>query len=132
MQIGALARATGTPARTLRFWEAEGVLADPGRTAAGYRDYPPAAVERVAFIRRAQASGLTLGQVRVILDVRDGGQPPCGHVAAFVDQRLAEVDERIEELSRTRQALADLRTRVGHLDPDDCDPTQVCAAIATG
>ncbi|MDQ3432034.1 MAG: heavy metal-responsive transcriptional regulator [Actinomycetota bacterium] len=98
MLIGELADATGTTAKTLRFYEAEGLLAAPERTSGGYRDYGPHAVERVTFIRHAQASGLTLAQIREVLMVRDGGVAPCGHVATFVEQRLTDIEERIREL----------------------------------
>ena len=55
MRIGELAAAAEVSPHTLRFWERPGLLPDPGR----YRDYPPAAIERVAFVRRAEAAGLT-------------------------------------------------------------------------
>lgn len=130
MRIGELSAATGVPARTLRFWEAEGVLADPGRTGAGYRDYPAETVARVAFVRRAQAAGLTLSQVRTVLEVREGGRAPCAHVAAFVDERLDEVDARLAELHRTREQLTALRDRVAALPPEHCEPSSVCTAVA--
>lgn len=129
MRIGALSAATGVAARTLRFWEAEGLLPDPGRTPSGYRDYPREAADRVAFIGRAQAAGLTLVRIRTVLAVRDGGEAPCTHVAAYVDERLSEVDVRLEELARTREQLVALRTRLEGLDPTDCAPERVCAAV---
>lgn len=95
MRIGELATATGMSTKTLRFYEADGLLADPPRTPAGYRDYPDDAIDRVAFIRQAKAAGLTLAQVREILAIRDGGDPPCrprdddaGSVLAAMPPRL--------------------------------------------
>ena len=129
MLIGELAAATGTSAKTLRFYEAEELLAEPDRTAAGYRDYPEEAVARVAFIRRAQAAGLTLAQIAQILAVRDDGQPPCAHVAELVAQRLEEVTRRLDELARTRAELLALRERLAALDPVDCRDDTICAAI---
>ena len=130
MRIGELEAATGVSARTLRFWEAEGLLPDPGRTPAGYRDYPPEAADRVRFVRRAQTAGLTLAQVRSVLRVSDEGQAPCGHVAAFVDERLAEVDARLAELGQVRGQLAELRGRLNVLDRAECETSRgVCVAI---
>lgn len=129
MLIGALAETTGVPAKTLRYWESAGLLHEPGRTRGGYRDYAPEAVERVTFVRHAQAAGLTLRQIAEILVVRDDGQAPCAHTAALVDQRLAEVDDRLRELEQTRTALRDVRRRLAALDPADCDATLVCSAI---
>lgn len=129
MRIGELARDSGVPARTLRFYEARGLLPDPGRTAGGHRDYPPEAVARVRFIKRAQAAGLTLAQIEVVLAVRDGGEAPCAHVQALVADRLADVERRLDELSRVRASLLALQGRAASLDPADCDASAVCAAI---
>jgi DNA-binding transcriptional MerR regulator len=76
MLIGELATATGVSTKTLRFYEADGLLFEPDRTSAGYRDCADTAIDRVVFIRQAQAAGLTLAQIRQILTIRDGGQPP--------------------------------------------------------
>ena len=64
MRIGEAAGQAGVTAKTVRFWEDQHLLAPPARTAAGYRDYDPAIVERLAFIRHAQAAGLTLEHIR--------------------------------------------------------------------
>lgn len=132
MLIGELAQATQTTTKTLRYYEQEGLVSAPRRTAGGYRDYAPEAVERVTFIRQAQASGLTLGQIREVLGVRDGGVAPCSHVARVVEQRLADVEERIRGLEHTRRQLRELRERLGKLDPKQCDADVVCSAIALG
>lgn len=129
MRIGEVARRTGVPTKTLRFYEAEGLLADPGRTASGYRDYPPAAIARVRFIKRAQAAGLTLEQVGVVLATRDAGEPPCAHVQGFVADRLDEVDQRLAELADVRASLVELQERVERLDPAQCDESAICTAI---
>lgn len=129
MRIGELASTTGVTAKTLRFYEAEGLLHAPERTPGGYRDYPPEAVDRVAFIRHAQAAGLTLRQIREILLVRDGGHAPCGHVADLVVHRLGEVEQRLRELRATRTQLRLLKQRLDDLDPADCPPSAICAAI---
>ncbi len=129
MLIGEVAHATGVTAKTLRFYESDGLLPEPARTAGGYRDYPTEAVGRVTFIRQAQAAGLTLAQIREILAVRDDGQPPCEHVAALVGERLREVERRLEELQGTRRELLALRQRLDELDPADCGVGTVCAAI---
>jgi len=70
MLIGELAAKTGMTAKALRFYEQAGVLPEPARTPAGYRDYDPAALDRLAFVRAAQAAGLTLAEVR--------RSSPCG------------------------------------------------------
>lgn len=128
MLIGELATRTGVSTKTLRFYENDGLLPEPDRTPAGYRDYPDPAVDRVAFIRQAQAAGLTLAQIREILTIRDGGQPPCDHVADLVDQRIEQLDRRLAELEHTRTELLALQTRLDTLDPADCRD-DICVAI---
>jgi DNA-binding transcriptional MerR regulator len=95
MLIGELATATVVSTKTLRFYETDGLLPEPDRTPAGYRDYTDTVIDRVVFIRQAQAAGLTLAQIRQILTTRDGGQPPCDHVADLVDQRIGQLDRRL-------------------------------------
>jgi DNA-binding transcriptional MerR regulator len=120
MKIGEIAGRAEVPAKTIRFWEEQGLLPAAARTTAGYRDYGPAILERLAFIRHAQAAGLTLEQIRQVLDIRDGGQPPCVHVTALITRRLGEVEARLAELSRARDQLIMLAGRAAAQDPADC------------
>jgi DNA-binding transcriptional MerR regulator len=129
MRIGELGAAVGLPTRTIRFYEQAGLLEEPPRTAAGYRDYPPGAAARLAFIRHAQGAGFTLGEIRGILHVRDRGQPPCSHVTQLISQHLAQVDQRITELTRTRAALANLQLRAAATDPGSCAELEICSIL---
>lgn len=129
MRIGEAAGRAGVPAKTIRFWEEQHMLPAPARTPAGYRDYDPAIVERLTFIRQAQAAGLTLGHIRQVLDIRDGGDPPCSHVADLIARRLAEADARLAELTRTRDQLVVLAARAAAQDPADCQG--YCSIIAS-
>jgi DNA-binding transcriptional MerR regulator len=121
MRIGELAQHTGTTTKTLRFYEGERLLPAPGRTRSGYRDYPTESVGRVTFIRDAQKAGFTLRQIGQVLDIRDGGQPPCAHVGQLIDQRLADIEQRLAELRQARTHLRELAARTRRLDPADCD-----------
>ena len=128
MKIGEAAGRSGVPAKTIRFWEDQRLLPAPARTPAGYRDYDPVILERLAFIRHAQAAGLTLEHIRQVLDIRDIGQPPCIHVTGLIAQRLGEVEARLAELTRTRDQLVVLAARAAALDPADCQG--YCSIIA--
>ena len=128
MKIGEVAERSGVPAKTIRFWEDHRLLPAPARTPAGYREFDPAILERLAFIRHAQAAGLTLEHIRQVLDIRDEGQPPCVHVAGLIARRLAEVEARLAELARTRDQLAALAARAAAQDPADC--RGYCSIIA--
>ena len=128
MRIGELAEATSVTAATLRYYETQHLLA-PNRASNGYRDYPASAVDRVMFIRHAQAAGLTLRQIGDVLAVRDGGKAPCRHVAGIVADRLDEVEQRLRELRTTCTQLVGLQQRHADLDPADCEPTAICSAV---
>lgn len=131
MHIGALAAAAGLTTKTIRFYEQAGLLPEPPRTSAGYRDYPPEAAARLAFIRDSQTAGLTLAEIRSILVIRDSGQPPCLHVTDLIDQHLAQVEQRIAELTQARTALRDLQRRAAATDPADCAQTDICSILTT-
>jgi len=120
MKIGEIAARAGIPAKTIRFWEDQQLLPPPARTPAGYREYDPAILKRLAFIRQCQAAGLTLEQIRQVLGIRDGGQPPCVHVTGLITRRLAEVEARLADLARTRDQLTALAARAAAQDPADC------------
>lgn len=126
MRIGAIAEAAGTTAKTLRFYEEQGLLFPPERTAAGYRDYSPRTVDRIDFIHRGKAAGLTLAQIRQILDLRERGEAPCNHVRDLLDSRLAEIARQLDELAQLRDSLVELRAQAESLEPDTCGPDQVC------
>ncbi|MGW2089997.1 MerR family DNA-binding protein [Streptomyces sp. NPDC001880] len=131
MRIGALAAATGTTTKTLRFYEQAGLLADPPRTSGGYRVYPAHAPARVGFIRSAQAAGLSLAEIRDVLAIRDDGHPPCAHVAEILNRHLADVEHRIAELKATRTMLRELTLTASATDPATCTEGDICRILAS-
>ncbi len=84
MKIGELARATGVTAKTIRFYEAEGLLPKPQRTYSGYRMYSLEDARRLEFIRKAKRLGLSLGDVRGVLQLHDRSEPTCVHVRSLL------------------------------------------------
>lgn len=129
MRIGQLAQRSGVAPTALRYYEQLGLLAAPERTEAGYRAYGDEALERLAFIRSAQAVGLTLAEVREVVGIREAGEAPCRYVTELIDRRHAEVRSRIAELRRLERELAQLRSRAEHLQPRHCHPSGVCHLI---
>lgn len=105
LRIGTLAKRSGKAPETLRYYERLGLLTPAGRTGGGYRCYDEAAVERLAFVRRAQALGLSLAEVREIVRIVDRGGAPCDHVQAALERHLEEVDTRIAELRALRRSI---------------------------
>ncbi|MGK2966857.1 MAG: heavy metal-responsive transcriptional regulator [Tepidiformaceae bacterium] len=121
MRIGELAAHSGVTAKTIRFWEAQGLLADPERMPSGYRDYDADVLERLSFIRHAQTAGLTLAEIRRVLAISDTGEPVCGHVTDLIQKHLDDVVQRISELEETRSLLDRLAERAAAQNPADCD-----------
>jgi len=108
MSAGQLARLTGVSTDALRYYERIGVLPKPRRTPAGYRQYPPEALNRVRMIRRAMAIGFTLRELARILRVREKGGAPCHEVRALAAQKLADLDRQLTDLGALRDHLAHL------------------------
>ncbi len=129
MKIGDLATECGIPTQTIRFYEKRRLLPIAQRAANGYRVYDQEAVDRVQFIRRAQAAGLTLAEIHGILDVRADGHAPCAHVSDLLDAKLQEVDQRMAELAVLRADLTALIDRSHTLDPADCPPSDICQIL---
>src|SRR5215218_4861047 len=117
MRIGELAATAGTTTKTLRFYEELGLLPPTERAANGYRDYGLAALSRLDFIRRGRAAGLTLAQIREVIDIRDAGDAPCDHVQQLLTTRLAEIDRQIADLEVLRATLVRQRDRAEKADP---------------
>ena len=131
MRIGEVAALCDVSTKTIRFYEQTGVLCPPARTAAGYREYESDVVGRLAFIRSAQAVGLTLNEIRGIIEIREEGSAPCSHVLDLLGRRTAEIDAKIDDLRSMKAALEALTRRGVGLDPEDCRPSSICRVICT-
>ncbi len=119
--IGQLARAAGVPVTTLRYYERSGLLTPEYRTAGNYRAYTPAALERLRFIRAAQATGFSLGDIEQMLGLTDSDEPPCKEILALLQNRLDDVRQRLRELRRVERALADSLQTCCKNSPDWCE-----------
>lgn len=106
--IGALARSAGVGADTVRYYEREGLLPKPARTASGYRTYAPDAASRLRFIRRAKDLGFSLGDIRDLLALSSDRDHGVHGVRQRAQARLDEVEQRLRELRRMQRGLKDL------------------------
>ena len=131
MRIGEIAVRSGVSTKTIRYYESIGLLDEPERTSSGYRDYTAEAVERLGFIREAQASGLTLTEITSVLELKAAGTSSCEHTRSLLHRHLAELDDQIVRLQATRGRLAQLAERAGRIDPVDCVDVHRCQVIAT-
>ena len=117
MRIGELAKSAGVTPDTVRYYEREGLLAPPPRTPSGYRNYGPEALDDLRFVKKAQAIGLKLTDVREVLEISSGGRQPCEHVRATVSARIAEVETRLRELRALRRTLRETLERLDRAPP---------------
>ncbi|BAN03504.1 heavy metal-responsive transcriptional regulator [Ilumatobacter coccineus] len=129
MRIGELANTAGVTAKTIRYYESIGLLDEPERTESGYRSYGPPAIERLDFVKQAQASGLSLAEIRSILQIKDAGGQTCAHTTELLRHHLDELDARIVELEAARAELRAMFERAGALDPADCTDANRCQII---
>ena len=110
LRIGDLAAQAGVSVDALRYYERRGLLRPAGRRAGGYREYAPDAAGLVRFIKRAQALGFTLAEVEELVRLRRDARQPAAALAAreVARAKMADIDERVRQLSALRGALAEL------------------------
>jgi Hg(II)-responsive transcriptional regulator len=117
--IGTLAKRAGVSIDTVRYYERGGLLAPKTRLASGYRRYSELEVARLRFIRRAQALGFTLKEVRELLALSK--QRDVARVKRTAQEKLHDVEQRIADLERVRGGLANLIAACpGHGRAADC------------
>lgn len=117
LTIGPLAERTGVGRETIRFYERKGLIDDPPRSPAGYRLYPPEAVGRLRFIRRAQHLGFTLAEISELLDLRVDDAAGCDAVEARARRKLADVEAKMADLRRISAALGRLVEKCAAREP---------------
>jgi DNA-binding transcriptional MerR regulator len=105
MTIGQLAAAAQVKTATIRYYEQLGLLPRARRTPAGYREYSPGIVRRLAVIRNAQQFGFSLREIAAFLRVRDEGGTPCRNVRDAAEQMLADVEQQIADLTGRRDQM---------------------------
>ena len=105
MRIGELAKATGTKAETIRYYEREGILPAADRTDSNYRDYSDQHLATLILVRRARALGFTMAQVRELLALSDHEDKPCRDVDQLVQRQLGEVARKIADLTSLQDEL---------------------------
>ncbi len=121
MKIGDLATASGTPVDTIRFYEREGLLPAPARSAANYRQYEAAHLERLQFIRASRNLDMSLHEIRALLQVRDDPAADPHAADRVLDAHIGHVSQRIRELRALERQLKGLRARcAGARHADEC------------
>lgn len=107
-RIGEVARATGVTAEALRFYEREGLLPTPLRSAAGARRFAADIIDRVRFVKQAQAVGLTLRDIQVLVASRNrASRVTCRKIRTVLAARIKDLDQRVREMEAFRTVLTE-------------------------
>lgn len=105
--IGRIAKASGVGIETIRYYEREGLLPAPERSAAGYRLYTSGTVERLRFIQRAKRLGFRLDEIAALLQLADA-DGPSAQVRELAVAKLAIIEARLRDMESMRDALSAL------------------------
>lgn len=120
MQIGTVAGKSGVPAKTIRYYESVGLIAQAGRSAAGYRVYDERDVETLRFIQRARGLGFPVAEVGNLLALWHDKDRHSAEVKALARNHVQEIDRKVAELLGMRETLAHLIERCHGDDRPDC------------
>lgn len=124
LTIGKVARGAALAIDTVRYYEREGLIEKPARTASGYRHYRPDVIARLRFIRQAKELGFTLTEIRELLALKVAPGKSCADVKSRAEAKIADVEQRIAQLARMKRALAKLVTACSGRGP-----TSECAIL---
>lgn len=103
--ISRLAHAARVPTTTVRYYERAGLVQPEDRSVGNYRLYSDESLQKLNFIRTAQAIGFTLDDVKALLSAPDSSAASCQQVQSLIEERLAEVAQRLKDLRHVQQVL---------------------------
>ena len=118
--IGEMSRRTGCKVETIRYYERIGIMPKPPRNPGNHRVYGAEHVKRLAFVRRSRELGFSLGEVRALLALVDGGIATCAEVRCLTLTHLADIREKMRDLSRLEATLTEISDRCSGEQIPDC------------
>ncbi|MEL6441151.1 MAG: heavy metal-responsive transcriptional regulator [Cyanobacteria bacterium J06621_8] len=131
LKIGELAKQTGLAVGALRYYSDLGLLHPVTRGDNGYRYYSQNAIKQVEFIKKAQAIGFTLQEIKTILEVKNRGEKPCSLVQNLLNNKIAQLEIQIERMSLFKQELEEYRTSWINAPNPEQDAQEVCPLISS-
>ena len=118
--IGKVASRTGCSIETIRYYEKEGLVPSPARSAGGHRLYTERLVERLIFIRRARELGFSMLEIKQLFSIVDGEFVSCVRVKEIADNHLADISSKISDLTKMQSVLTELSTQCSGRDVPEC------------
>ena len=133
MRIKELSAATGVQIETIRFYEKQGLLPEPARSANSYREYEVSHLERLAFVRHCRALDMPLADVKRLLNFVDAPVEDCADVDRLVDDQLGRVRARLKSMRALEKQLVQLRAQCnGEHEGGQCGILHELVAAAHG
>ena len=111
MRIGELHQATGVNIETIRYYEKEGLLTEPARSANGYRIYGAVHLENLFFIRHCRVLEMSLAEIKRLLDFVAHPEADCNGINRLIDEQLERVRVRLISMHSLEKQLAQLRAQ---------------------
>jgi len=122
MKIGELAHETGVTTQTIRFYEREGLLPVPARSANGYREYGESTVDEIRFIHGCHAAGFTLKEIRRLKGLDPENNATCSEMKELLTDKTEEINRKIASLRQVRARLSELQEQCASKLADDPCP----------
>jgi len=108
MQIGEVAKQVGITVETIRFYEKKGLVDSPLRNESGYRNYSGDVMPHLLFITRAKELGFSLKEIKELIRLQSAPHTTCGEVKTQAISKIADIDQKVEDLQKIRMILAEL------------------------
>jgi Cu(I)-responsive transcriptional regulator len=119
MNIGEASEVTGVPAKTIRYYESEGLLR-PTRSGGNYRVYGEREIQTLRFIQKARGLGFSVKEVESLLQLWQDKHRTSAQVRTLAAAHIEEIDRKLEELRRIRETLETLVRRCHGDERPDC------------
>jgi DNA-binding transcriptional MerR regulator len=134
VRISELADRVGVPTSTVRYYERIGLLGVPARTGSGYRDYGEDSATHLLFVHRARRMGLSCEQIADLLPIWGGANCTAAHarVGRLIDEKQAEISERINELAEFARQLHEVRVALDASPPDEACRSDLSCCVPSG
>lgn len=120
-KIGDIARRAEVGVETIRYYERQGLLAEPERRPSGYRQYDESVISRLQFIRRTKELGFTLMEIKELLGFWFGSETRCLHVRQRAEQKVVDIRDKIQSLQKMQSSLEQIISQCEHHNSvEDC------------
>ena len=121
LRIGEVAKQSDVGIETIRYYERQGLLAEPDRRPSGYRQYDEAVVARLQFIRRAKELGFTLAEIKELLGLWFDVRTKCVQVRQRAEQKIVNIEDKVRSLQKMKRSLKKIISQCENRDAvDEC------------